>query len=178
MSPTRRADLDPDYSQLLWDRLREPDPTAGRKYDPARLRRAAGLVSDAGSPLQSRAARGHSPRPGWPTSWRAVGFPGHGCRPGHWPWTMTPSGKWPCCTLPQVGPVRELRHALGQLRLSELAVGPDGRNRCLLGAFGSKTGRNQPSNSAVRFGPSCWLRSLIRPGPGEPWPTLIGPSKS
>jgi hypothetical protein len=67
----------------------------------------------------------------------------------------------------EVGPIRELRHALSQLRLNELAVGSDARNRCLLGAFGSKTGRNQPSNSRYIFGPSVWLRSLIRPGPGR-----------
>jgi hypothetical protein len=67
----------------------------------------------------------------------------------------------------EVGPVRELRHTMGQLRLNDLAVGPDGRNRALLSAFASKTGRNQPSNSAFIFGPSCWLRSLIRPGPGR-----------
>jgi len=66
-----------------------------------------------------------------------------------------------------IGPVRELRHAQGQLRLNELAVGGDGRNRCLLSAFGSRTGRNQPSNSRSIFGPSTWLRSLIRPGPGR-----------
>jgi hypothetical protein len=67
----------------------------------------------------------------------------------------------------EVGPIRELRHALGQLRLNELAVGRDGRNRCLLSAFASKTGRNQPSNSKFIFGPSTWLRSLIRPAPGR-----------
>jgi hypothetical protein len=67
----------------------------------------------------------------------------------------------------QVGPMRELRNALGQLRLSDLAVGPDGRNRCLLSAFRSTTGRNQPSNSGFVFGPSVWLRSLIRPQPGR-----------
>ena len=63
--------------------------------------------------------------------------------------------------------MRELRHTLGQLRLNELAVGPDGRNRCLLSAFRSRTGRNQPSNSKFVFGPSCWLRSLIKPQPGR-----------
>jgi hypothetical protein len=67
----------------------------------------------------------------------------------------------------QVGPMRELRHALGQLRLNDLAVGPDGRNRCLLSAFASKTGRNQPSNTKFVFGPSAWVRSLIRPEPGR-----------
>ena len=66
----------------------------------------------------------------------------------------------------EVGPIRELRHALGQMRLNELAVGSDGRNRCLLSPFRSRTGRNQPSNSKFIFGPSAWLRSLIQPQPG------------
>ena len=47
---------------------------------------------------------------------------------------------------PMVSPLRELRHALSQMRLSELQVGADGRNRCLLSAFRAKTSRNQPSN--------------------------------
>jgi hypothetical protein len=63
----------------------------------------------------------------------------------------------------EVAPVRELRHALSQLRLNELAVGSDGRNRVLLSAFGSRTGRNQPSNSKFIFGPATWLRCLIKP---------------
>jgi hypothetical protein len=67
----------------------------------------------------------------------------------------------------EVGPIRELRYALSQMRLNDLAVGRDGRNRFLLSAFGSKTGRNQPSNTKSIFGPSCWLRSLIKPGPGR-----------
>jgi hypothetical protein len=66
----------------------------------------------------------------------------------------------------EVAPIRELRHTLSQLRLNELTVGADGRNRCLLSAFLSSTGRNQPSNSKFIFGPSTWLRSLIRPEPG------------
>lgn len=69
-------------------------------------------------------------------------------------------------TYPAVAPVRELRTTLAQLRLNELAVGSDARNRCMLSAFGSKTSRNQPSNSKFIFGPSAWLRSLIRPEPG------------
>lgn len=67
---------------------------------------------------------------------------------------------------PQVAPLRELRVALSQMRLSELAVGHDGRNRCMLSAFQARTGRNQPSNSKFIFGPSVWLRGLIRPEPG------------
>src|SRR5262249_49263080 len=54
-----------------------------------------------------------------------------------------------------------------QLRLNELAIGTDSRNRCLLSAFRAKTGRNAPSNSRFIFGPSAWLRSLIRPAPGR-----------
>jgi DNA polymerase I-like protein with 3'-5' exonuclease and polymerase domains len=52
------------------------------------------------------------------------------------------------------------------MRRSSLAVGADGRNRCLLSAFSSRTGRNQPSSTAFIFGPSVWLRGLIRPRPG------------
>jgi DNA polymerase I len=68
---------------------------------------------------------------------------------------------------PEVAPLRELRTSLSQLRLQELAVGSDGRNRCLLSAFGSRTGRNQPSNSKFIFGPATWLRSLIKPTEGQ-----------
>src|SRR5215831_7630010 len=67
---------------------------------------------------------------------------------------------------PSVSPMRELRHALSQLRLNDLAVGSDGRNRTLLSAFQARTGRNQPSNSRSIFGPSVWLRGLIQPKPG------------
>lgn len=66
---------------------------------------------------------------------------------------------------PRVGPIRELRASLSQMRLADLAVGRDGRNRCLLSAFQSKTGRNQPSNAKFIFGPAVWLRSLIKPQP-------------
>ena len=67
----------------------------------------------------------------------------------------------------QIGPVRELRLTLAKMRLNELPVGSDGRNRCLLSPFRSKTGRNQPSNSKFIFGPSAWMRSLIKPPPGR-----------
>ena len=67
---------------------------------------------------------------------------------------------------PIVAPLRELRVTLSQMRLSDLSVGQDGRNRCILSAFQARTGRNQPSNSKFIFGPSVWLRGLIRPRPG------------
>jgi hypothetical protein len=70
-------------------------------------------------------------------------------------------------THPIVAPLRELRHTLSGMRLNDLTVGSDGRNRCLLSPFASRTGRNQPSNSRFIFGPSVWLRGLIQPPPGH-----------
>jgi len=67
---------------------------------------------------------------------------------------------------PAIAPLRELRVALSEMRLNDLAVGLDGRNRTLLSAFRARTGRNQPSNSKFIFGPSVWLRGLIKPSPG------------
>ena len=67
---------------------------------------------------------------------------------------------------PRVSPMRELRGALSDLRLNDLQVGQDGRNRTILSAFRSRTGRNQPGSTKYIFGPSVWLRSLIKPPPG------------
>jgi DNA polymerase I len=50
---------------------------------------------------------------------------------------------------PAVSPLRELRSSLADLRLNDLAVGHDGRNRTILSAFRARTGRNQPSNSGI-----------------------------
>ena len=66
---------------------------------------------------------------------------------------------------PIVSPLRELRSALSDLRLNDLAVGKDGRYRTILSAFRSRTGRNQPSNTKYIFGPSVWLRGLIKRRP-------------
>jgi DNA polymerase I-like protein with 3'-5' exonuclease and polymerase domains len=63
--------------------------------------------------------------------------------------------------------MRDLRNALSDMRLADLAVGSDARNRTLLSAFRSRTGRCQPSNTRYIFGPSVWLRSLIQPPPGH-----------
>jgi hypothetical protein len=68
---------------------------------------------------------------------------------------------------PQLEPLKELRHSLSDLRLEKLAVGPDGRNRVLLSPFGASSGRNTPSNSRFIFGPSVWLRGLIKPPSGR-----------
>ena len=77
----------------------------------------------------------------------------------------TPSGRWRKAH-PAVSPMRELRSALSDMRLADLAVGSDGRNRTILSAFQSRTGRCQPSNTKYIFGPSVWLRGLIQPPRG------------
>jgi hypothetical protein len=68
---------------------------------------------------------------------------------------------------PRLSELRELRHALAKLRLTDLKVGSDGRNRCLLSPFQATTSRSQPSTSKFIFGSSVWLRGLIRPEPGR-----------
>jgi DNA polymerase I len=68
---------------------------------------------------------------------------------------------------PHIEPLRELRYSLSKLRLNTLQVGSDGRNRTLLGPYGTKTGRNAPSNSKYIFGPAKWIRFLIKPPPGR-----------
>jgi DNA polymerase-1 len=68
---------------------------------------------------------------------------------------------------PALQPLRELRAAMGALRLGELAVGSDGRNRTLISAFSARTGRNQPSTTRGIFGASVFMRSLIQPPPGR-----------
>jgi hypothetical protein len=94
----------------------------------------------------------------------------------HIPWPRTPTGllqldgdtfKDQARVFPQLHPLRELLHSLGELRLFDLAVGADGRNRTLLSPFRARTGRNQPSNKKFIFGPSTRLRGLITPPPGR-----------
>ena len=68
---------------------------------------------------------------------------------------------------PQLLPLRELRKTLAQLRLNSLEVGADGRNRCSLWGFGTKTGRNAPSTTKYVFGLPAWSRGLIKPEPGR-----------
>ena len=64
---------------------------------------------------------------------------------------------------PEVAPLHELRSTLSKLRLNGLTIGEDGRNRYMLSPFGSKTGRNQPSNTKAIYGPSSWMRGFIKP---------------
>jgi DNA polymerase-1 len=68
---------------------------------------------------------------------------------------------------PFIGPLRELRYSLSKLRLNDLKIGCDGRNRTPLWAFGTKTARNAPSASAYVFGPAKWIRLNVAPPPGQ-----------
>jgi DNA polymerase-1 len=90
------------------------------------------------------------------------------------PWPMHESGQMDLSddtfrqlakSYPDVSPYRELRSSLADLRLNNLSVGRDARNRTILSAFRSRTGRNQPSNTRFIFGPSVWLRGLVKPPP-------------
>ena len=156
---------DIDYASLLWELLRDENDRPKPRHHPDILREAAELVQHSFGEPGLRPMRFSTER------WEAY-LVKHRI-----PWPRLPSGslalddetfrqmarRYP----DRVSPIRELRHTLGQLRLNDLSVGSDGRNRCLLSAFRSRTGGNQPSNSRFIFGPSCWLRSLIQPEPGR-----------
>lgn len=152
---------DTDYAGRLWELLRDP---ATRRSKSDLLQQAAEMIASAGDDQAVVAL-----------SFSAAKFAEWLVRSGI-PWPRLESGaldlkdetfRQMARSYPVVAPLRELRHSLSQLRLNELAVGSDGRNRCLLSAFFSRTGRNQPSNTRFIFGPSVWLRGLIRPDPGQ-----------
>jgi DNA polymerase I len=63
--------------------------------------------------------------------------------------------------------MHQLQTILSVLKLFELSVGRDGRNRTVYWAFAAYTSRNQPGNSKFIFGPDRSFRSLIKPAPGE-----------
>jgi DNA polymerase I len=72
-----------------------------------------------------------------------------------------------CCkSQPQLSDLKYIRRCLSQMRLNSIEVGEDGKNRCSLSPFRSRTGRNQPSNAKFIFGASSWLRHVIQPKPG------------
>jgi hypothetical protein len=68
---------------------------------------------------------------------------------------------------PFLNPLRELQYSLSKLRLSDLKVGDDGRNRVPFWAYGTKTARNAPSATGYVFGPAKWIRMLVAPAPGR-----------
>jgi hypothetical protein len=152
-----------DHAARLFERMKDAPTTAPVKHSPEMIGRAvelAGTAGDYAGPMKFSAAR-------WALYLERNSIPWPRLESGALALDDETFREMAQLYPEQVGPIRELRHALGQMRLSALAVGPDGRNRTLLSMFKSKTGRNQPSNSAFIFGPSCWLRSLIRPAPGR-----------
>jgi hypothetical protein len=91
-------------------------------------------------------------------------------------WPVTPTGQLAtdgetlrsmAQRCPEVAEFCNSKITLNQLKSFELSVGDDGRNRCMLSAFASKTSRNQPSNSHFAFGLNAAFRSLIKPEPGQ-----------
>ncbi|OKO76566.1 hypothetical protein AC630_22315 [Bradyrhizobium sp. AS23.2] len=90
-------------------------------------------------------------------------------------WPRLPSGtldlkddtfKEQCRLFPQLGPLHELRQSLSKLRKSDIQMDLDNRARTSLRPFQSITGRNQPPASEFVFGPSKWLRGIIKPDDG------------
>lgn len=153
-----------DYAGGLWNRLRNADLKVPKRHDASILNEAARIV-----------VRGTNTDDLVPMSFSAAKF-------AEWlvkndiPWPSLPTGaldlsdeafRQMARQYPIVAPLRELRFSLSQLRLNDLAVGSDRRNRCLLSAFRATSGRNQPSNAKFIFGPSCWLRALIQPEFGQ-----------
>lgn len=160
------SDEDLDYAWLLWDLVRAPEQPGPTKYAPHLLRQAADLVRRGaletwdGSPLAFSTKRFEQYLLHHGLAWPRLASGALALDDQ----TFRDMAK----VYPRdIGPIREVRTLLARLRSVDLAVGTDGRNRCLLGAFGSKTSRNQPKASQYIFGPSCWLRSLIQPGPGR-----------
>jgi DNA polymerase I len=68
---------------------------------------------------------------------------------------------------PQLENLRQLRYSRDKFRKVKLAVGSDSRNRTVLWSFKSKTSRTQPKAAEWIFSPAVWLRSLIKPEPGQ-----------
>jgi len=153
-----------DYAAQLWELMRDKRDRPRPRHDPDIVWQAAELVTSAGDAADHRQLSFSVTRF---ASWlEEQGIP--------WPYlesgTLDLSDeafRQMARQHPVVAPLRELRHTLSQLRLNDLAVGSDHRNRCLLSPFLARTSRNQPSNSKFIFGPSCWLRSLIQPAEGR-----------
>lgn len=65
-----------------------------------------------------------------------------------------------------IAPIAKLHKLMPKVGVSKLAVGPDGRNRAALKAFGQLAGRNNPSLGEFIFGHPSPLRALITPASG------------
>src|SRR5262249_49200247 len=60
----------------------------------------------------------------------------------------------------------EDKRMIDALRSLKLEIGSDGRNRCWMNPFGTKTGRNNPSTNRALFGLPHTMRSFMKPSPG------------
>jgi hypothetical protein len=91
-------------------------------------------------------------------------------------WPLTPKTRKPkldedtrkamVALYPELEPFHQLKKTLGKMRIANMTVGPDGRNRPGLQPFQTITGRNAPRSSENILGAAAWLRGLIRPEPG------------
>jgi hypothetical protein len=93
------------------------------------------------------------------------------------PWEYTESGKRllleddyfrdQASTYPILRHLHLLRTTLSKLKDPKLTIGPDGRNRTILGPHGTVTDRNAYSTNQGIFGPDRWTRFTIMPPEGS-----------
>src|SRR5262245_35099969 len=69
-------------------------------------------------------------------------------------------------TWPLLKDFYEDKRMIDAIKNLKLEIGPDGRNRCWLNPFGTKTGRNNPSTNRELLGLPHTMRSFMKPGPG------------
>ena len=85
------------------------------------------------------------------------------------------TGKYSCATKLLKGMIEtypllkvfyEDKRMIDAIKNLKLEIGSDGRNRCWLNPFGTKTGRNNPSTNRYLFGLPHTMRSYAKPPPG------------
>jgi len=69
-------------------------------------------------------------------------------------------------TYPLLKDYYEDKRMIDAIKNLKLEIGSDGRNRCWLNPFGTKTGRNNPSTNRELLGLPHTMRSFMKPGPG------------
>jgi len=69
-------------------------------------------------------------------------------------------------TYPPLKDFYEYKRMIDAIKNPELEIGSDGRNRCWLNPFGTKTGRNNPSTNRELLGLPHTMRSFMKPDPG------------
>ena len=69
-------------------------------------------------------------------------------------------------TYPLLKDYYEDKRMIDAIKNLKLEIGSDGRARCWLNPFGTKTGRNNPSTNRELLGLPHTMRSFMKPGPG------------